>query len=664
MKTSLRKYLSLVMVLCVAFVCLFGVSVKAATVIESVDFTTKAAKHTSYTDTWAYDDWTVSGGANNNGGWAYVRMGGKKDNLAKYNDIYIASPQVASATSKVTVNVVSGSGATSSRKATMGLYVYSDSSYSNQVDYIGEKSVTSSAELFEFEPTNGVSWPSNSYFKVVFTCTNTTTTNGIVWLNNVSIYDYNAGDALLPSIEIEGGNYTEVEDVVTLKANTANTTGNVVWTSSNTTVATVDQNGNVTAKAMGTTTITATVDGVSAELLFTVFPTDGSELTIAEALQVCELTGATNCAFTYSTTGVIASIDTAYDAGYGNITVTITDGTNSIKAFRMAGGEELAEGDKITVTGTLVNYNGHTPEFIAGCTYVAVEDDATEAIRVALNDVAAYMSLGFKYTTKQVAAPAFVEFVAADLGYENGVAVESLEEGLVNITFDKGANSNAPKYYTTGEAIRCYGGNSMTFTSNGTNITSIELTFASGEGTNAITADCGTFDTDTWTGSSNSVVLTIGGTTGHRRIATIKVSYEGGSSVTVTEYSDVDFRIRCGVDYYLADIEGVDSYGIKVSTAGKEVYYNEETATSWGSDEDYLYVTIALGDILTTMSRSSVEFTVTAYVVVDGVTYESESSKTYSVAGLVSEYYNGSDETIKNTVASLYDLYDKEGLFA
>ena len=135
-------------------------------------------------------------------------------------------------------------------------------------------------------------------------------------------------------------------------------------------------------------------------------------------------------------------------------------------------------------------------------------------------------------------------------------------------------------------------------------------------------------------------------------------------TVETTEYSDVDFRIRCGVDKKLSNIEGVDSYGIKVSTAGKEVYYNEETATSWGSDEDYLYVTIALDDILTTMSRSAVEFTVTAYVVVDGVTYESESSKTYSVAGLVSEYYNGSDETIKNAVASLYDLYDKEGLFA
>ena len=656
MKTSLRKYLSFVMVLFVAFVCLFGVSVKAATVIESVNFTTKAAAHSAYTDTWAYDDWTVSGGANNNGGWAYVKMGGKKDNLDKYNDIYIASPKVASATSKVTVNVVAGSGATSSRKATMGLYVYSDSSYSNQVDYIGEKSITASAKLFEFEPTNGVSWPSNSYFKVVFTCTNTTTTNGIVWLDNVSIYDYNAGGALLPSVEIEGGNYTEVEDVVTLKANTANTTGNVVWTSSNTTVATVDQNGNVTAKAMGTTTITATVDGVSAELLFTVFPTDGSELTIAKALQVCELTGATNCAFTYSTTGVIASIDTAYNAGYGNITVTITDGTNSIKAYRMAGGEELAEGDKITVTGTLVNYNGNTPEFIAGCTYVAVEDDATEAIRAALNDVAANMSLGYKYTSEQVAAPAYVEIVAENLGYANGTAVESLTEGVVSIVFDKGTNSNDPKYYASGTAIRCYGGNSITFTAT-TNITSIELAFGSSDGTNAITADCGTFDTDTWTGSSSSVRLTIGGTTGNRRISTIKVSYEGGSSLTFTEYSNVDFRMRFGVASTLSSIEGVDEYGIKVYTSSAEKSY-ASTSEFFKEDAEnsMYYVIISLGDALNNKDRLNEEFTVCAYVVIDGVTYESTTTKSYSILDMVIKYNTEGNPDVSALYAELETL--------
>ena len=126
------------------------------------------------------------------------------------------------------------------------------------------------------------------------------------------------------------------------------------------------------------------------------------------------------------------------------------------------------------------------------------------------------------------------ELVASELGIANGVAVESLTFGNVTATFDKGTNSNAPKYYTTGAAIRAYGGNTITFAGAvGVTITGIEMTFASGEGTNAITADCGTFSTNAWTGSSNKVVLTIGGASGHRRIATIKVTYSIDKNVVV-----------------------------------------------------------------------------------------------------------------------------------
>lgn len=130
------------------------------------------------------------------------------------------------------------------------------------------------------------------------------------------------------------------------------------------------------------------------------------------------------------------------------------------------------------------------------------------------------------YTAIDPSAAEFT-FVASDGGYNNGAAVELLELGDVTVTFDKGSNSNnAPKYYTTGKAIRAYGGNTITFTgSAGVTIKKIELTFSSGEGDNAITADCGIYSTDTWTGASNSVELTIGGTSGHRRIATIKVTY-------------------------------------------------------------------------------------------------------------------------------------------
>lgn len=110
-------------------------------------------------------------------------------------------------------------------------------------------------------------------------------------------------------------------------------------------------------------------------------------------------------------------------------------------------------------------------------------------------------------------------------GYSNGEAVETYTGTNFSIAFDKGTNNNAPKYYNTGTAIRAYGGNYFTVTSTN-NITKIVITFSSGEGTNAITTDVGTYDNGTWTGSAKSVKFTIGGTTGHRRIASIAVTTE------------------------------------------------------------------------------------------------------------------------------------------
>ena len=66
--------------------------------------------------------------------------------------------------------------------------------------------------------------------------------------------------------------------------------------------------------------------------------------------------------------GKIASIDTAYSEQYGNITVTITDGTNSFKCFRLAGGADLMVGDYILVSGTIDVYK-EVAQFGAGATY-------------------------------------------------------------------------------------------------------------------------------------------------------------------------------------------------------------------------------------------------------------------------------------------------------
>ena len=143
-------------------------------------------------------------------------------------------------------------------------------------------------------------------------------------------------------------------------------------------------------------------------------------------------------------------------------------------------------------------------------------------------------------TFAAVASWAAVESVTFSAqSYSNGEEITSYVGSNFSITFNKGTNSNAPKYYTDGYAIRIYGGGYFTITSSNT-ITQIVITFGSGDGSNAITTDVGTYSNGTWTGSSKNVKFTFGGTSGHRRLSSITVTYEtsssgsGGTTVSTT----------------------------------------------------------------------------------------------------------------------------------
>ncbi|MBR1926328.1 MAG: hypothetical protein IJ840_01030 [Bacteroidales bacterium] len=109
-------------------------------------------------------------------------------------------------------------------------------------------------------------------------------------------------------------------------------------------------------------------------------------------------------------------------------------------------------------------------------------------------------------------------------GYANAQDISSVKGTYVTVAFNKGSNNNTPKYYNTGTAIRVYGGGYFTVTSDKT-ITAIKLTFGSGDGSNDLTADKGSLSGGSWTGSATSVRFSVGGTTGHRRIKTIAVTF-------------------------------------------------------------------------------------------------------------------------------------------
>lgn len=120
------------------------------------------------------------------------------------------------------------------------------------------------------------------------------------------------------------------------------------------------------------------------------------------------------------------------------------------------------------------------------------------------------------------------------------------KEYNVSVSFNKGSNSNPPKYFTKGTAVRVYGGNDFTVTApKGQDLKEIVITFSSGEDKNEITVPSGTFNAskDTWTPSTstNSVKFTIDGTKGHRRIQKLKITYgsdgAGGETLPPAELS-------------------------------------------------------------------------------------------------------------------------------
>ncbi|MBR3036744.1 MAG: hypothetical protein IKI54_05590, partial [Lachnospiraceae bacterium] len=121
-----------------------------------------------------------------------------------------------------------------------------------------------------------------------------------------------------------------------------------------------------------------------------------------------------------------------------------------------------------------------------------------------------------------------VKVAVSELGFSNQEAVPSITAENVVITFDKGTNNNPPKYYTSGAAIRAYGSNTITFTTNdGSKITEIVFTFGEYDSeNNPLSVDVGTFDVETnkWTGDAEKVVFTVGGTKGNRRLSAFDIT--------------------------------------------------------------------------------------------------------------------------------------------
>lgn len=196
-------------------------------------------------------------------------------------------------------------------------------------------------------------------------------------------------------------------------------------------------------------------------------------------------------------------------------------------------------------------------------------------------------------------------------GFANAAELStiSLNEGDISLSFAAGSSSNKPKYYTTGNAARLYGGNTMTVTSKKGNIEKIAFTVTSSNQFNsASTASTGNFSTSgttpSWTGNASSVTFTQGGTSGHVRITKMTITYsvEGGGSTTdptlgtYTQLNDVTLAV--GESFTAPKQDGKDAPAISYASDNACVTVNGSTITavqagtanitaSWAADANW-----------------------------------------------------------------------------
>ncbi len=154
------------------------------------DFTTAVSKNSNYTNSWTYDsDWTVFGGANNNGQWDYAKMGGKSGNLANANPVYVVNNTAFDKEIKG-VKVYYRSGSLSKNGMDVnewGVKVYSDASCSTLLYTAASTDlITGDEESFTVYPGEGQTWSPGNYIQVYWDLVNSTSTNGIIFVNKIA----------------------------------------------------------------------------------------------------------------------------------------------------------------------------------------------------------------------------------------------------------------------------------------------------------------------------------------------------------------------------------------------------------------------------------------------------------------------------------------------
>lgn len=193
--------------------------------------------------------------------------------------------------------------------------------------------------------------------------------------------------------------------------------------------------------------------------------------------------------------------------------------------------------------------------------------------------------------------------VTFDFSTDPGV-VSGIKNGEITVSFKTPGNTPAWNKSNGGE-IRAYAKNTITVSS-AKKIKAIKFTFNKSDGSNKITSTPTGFTSPTWTGESESVVFSIGGTKGHRKVKTIEVTYEEGAETkcatptfnltadatytdvqdlvitSTTEGAQIEYKIEG--DKLTAPITGKQASPATVHLTANDTYMVTATATKEGLD--------------------------------------------------------------------------------
>lgn len=297
-----------------------------------------SGKISAYDKTWTVTldnfTWTIKNFNNNNNIWKYIKCGSTKGTSVAY----IETAQIDKAISSVVVTI---DAITTKEVNSISLIVASDAAFTNVVETIDAKELAKGDMVFGVTKTGA-----NLYYQLKFDCAKASK-NGLVQVSKV-VYNAIVGPEF--SFDASEATATIGEDFTPPTLTNTYEDQNVIYSSSEETVATVDVEGKVTPLSVGTTVITATLASdatVAASYTLTVKEAGLKTMTLSidpvagtyPAVQTVTLTPSFDGAKIYYTTD--GTEPTTESAEY-TAAIPVTISGTTVKALAVAEGYETA----------------------------------------------------------------------------------------------------------------------------------------------------------------------------------------------------------------------------------------------------------------------------------------------------------------------------------